>query len=75
VIWRGMFQDYEADADFNTMKFSVITAVYNNREHIAESIDSVLAQSHPDVELIVIDGGSTDGTLETLQGCGVPFVR
>jgi glycosyltransferase len=50
------------------MKISVITAVYNNRSHIAEAIDSVLAQSHPEVELIVIDGGSTDGTLQVLQG-------
>lgn len=49
------------------MKISVITAVFNNREHIADAIDSALGQSHSDVELIVIDGGSTDGTLEVLQ--------
>lgn len=49
------------------MKISVITAVFNNRDTIAGAIDSVLAQSHPDVELIVIDGGSTDGTLDILQ--------
>jgi glycosyltransferase involved in cell wall biosynthesis len=50
------------------MKISVITAVHNNRDTIAEALDSVLAQTHPDVELIVIDGGSTDGTLAVLQG-------
>lgn len=50
------------------MKISVITAVFNKRDTIAEALDSVLAQSQPDVELIVIDGGSTDGTLEVLQG-------
>jgi glycosyltransferase involved in cell wall biosynthesis len=50
------------------MKISVITAVYNNRDTIAQALDSVLAQTHPDVELIVIDGGSTDGTLAVLQG-------
>lgn len=50
------------------MKISVITAVYNNRETVAQALDSALAQTHPDVELIVIDGGSTDGTLEILQG-------
>lgn len=49
------------------MRISVITAVYNNRDTITDALDSVLAQSHPDVELIVIDGGSTDGTLETLH--------
>jgi glycosyltransferase involved in cell wall biosynthesis len=49
------------------MKISVITAVYNNRDTVAHALDSVLAQSHPDIELIVIDGGSRDGTLEVLQ--------
>ncbi len=50
------------------MKISVITAVYNNRDTIAEALDSALTQTHPDVELVVIDGGSTDGTREVLQG-------
>jgi glycosyltransferase involved in cell wall biosynthesis len=49
------------------MKISVITAVRNNRDTIAAALDSVLAQSHPDVELVVIDGASTDGTLDVLQ--------
>lgn len=50
------------------MKISVITAVYNARETIADAMDSMLAQTHPDVELVVIDGASTDGTLEILEG-------
>lgn len=50
------------------MKISVITAVYNNSDTVAQALDSALAQTHPDVELIVIDGGSTDGTLAVLQG-------
>lgn len=49
------------------MKISVITAVRNNRDTIAAALDSVLAQTHPDVELVVIDGASTDGTLAVLQ--------
>jgi len=50
------------------LKISVITAVYNNRDTIAKALDSALTQTHPDVDLIVIDGASTDGTQEVLQG-------
>lgn len=49
------------------MKISVITAVRNNRDTIAAALDSILEQTHPDVELVVIDGASTDGTLEVLR--------
>lgn len=49
------------------LKISIITAVRNSRATVAEALDSVLAQDYPDVELIVIDGASTDGTLEVIQ--------
>jgi glycosyltransferase len=49
------------------LKFSVITAVYNRVATIGDALDSVRAQTWPDVEHVVIDGASTDGTLELLQ--------
>ena len=49
------------------MKISVITAVFNGRETVADAIESVLRQSHPDIELVVIDGASTDGTRELIE--------
>lgn len=49
------------------MKISIITIVYNNREHIASCIESVLAQKYPDVEHLVIDGGSSDGTQDVIE--------
>lgn len=52
------------------MKISVITAVYNNRNTIAAAIESIVSQTHPCVELVVIDGGSSDGTLELLAKYG-----
>ncbi len=52
---------------FGLLKISVVTAVFNNKETIAQSLESILSQSYPNVESIVIDGSSNDGTLEILQ--------
>jgi glycosyltransferase involved in cell wall biosynthesis len=49
------------------MKVSVITACYNSAKTIAASLDSVATQTYSDIEHIVVDGGSTDGTLEELS--------
>lgn len=49
------------------MKVSVITVCFNNAPTIERALQSVIDQDWPDVEHIVIDGGSTDGTLEILK--------
>ena len=46
---------------------SVITAVFNGAEHIEETIRAVLEQTYSPVEHIIVDGGSTDGTLAILE--------
>jgi glycosyltransferase involved in cell wall biosynthesis len=49
------------------MKITIITAVLNGKNFIEGCIQSVLQQTYNDIEHIVIDGGSTDGTLEVIK--------
>lgn len=46
---------------------SVVMPVYNGERHVGESIDSILAQTHSDFELIIVDDGSIDRTPEILE--------
>lgn len=52
------------------MKFSLITVCRNAAQHIGGTLESVLAQTHPDIEVIVIDGASTDGTQDIVKRLG-----
>jgi glycosyltransferase len=49
------------------MKISIITVVYNNVATLETAILSVLSQTYQDIEYIIIDGGSTDGTLDVID--------
>ena len=49
------------------MKYSIITVNFNNREGLKKTIESVMCQSFRDFEHIIIDGGSTDGSVDVLR--------
>ena len=54
---------------------SVIISTYNRRPLLAEAVESVLAQSHADLELIIVDDGSTDDTDTYLQSVRLKDAR
>ncbi len=50
-----------------TPRISIITSVYNGEKYLEDCIKSIIGQSYPDVESIIIDGGSTDGTTRIIR--------
>lgn len=57
------------------MKISTVTVCHNSQATIARTIDSFLSQDHSDKELLVVDGGSTDGTVEIVKGFASDSIR
>ena len=55
------------------MKISIITATYNSAATIADTINSVLSQDYSDIEYLVIDGGSSDATIEIVKANAPKF--
>ena len=49
------------------MKVSLVMSVYNGEEYLQETIDSILAQKYPDLEIIIVNNGSTDSTAKILN--------
>lgn len=65
-IGAGDFADDRA-MHKTTLKISVITVCFNSAATIKDTLQSVATQTHPDIEHIVIDGSSTDGTMEIVN--------
>jgi glycosyltransferase involved in cell wall biosynthesis len=53
--------------DTNRPLVTVVTAVFNGSKTLEATIQSVISQTYPNIEYIVIDGGSTDGTLDIIR--------
>ena len=60
---KGVLPQNSADRPLVT----VVTAVFNGQPYLAGCLDSVLRQDYPNIEHIVLDGGSSDGTVDVLR--------
>lgn len=60
---KGYFKKSQKDKPL----ISIITVVYNGVKYLEETIQSVISQTYDNVEYIIIDGGSTDGTVDIIK--------
>jgi glycosyltransferase involved in cell wall biosynthesis len=57
------------------VKISIVTISFNQAQYLRECIESVLNQDYPDIEYIVVDPGSTDGSREIIESYGDRIIR
>src|SRR5688572_21835710 len=57
-----------------TPSIGIVVPVFNGAEYIAEALRSITSQNYPRLEVLVMDGGSTDGTVDIVRSLNVPLI-
>ena len=63
------------DSEFIKNRVSIVTTVLNGEGYLSRMLDSVLEQSYKDLEMILVDGGSTDKTVKLAESPCAENVR
>ena len=56
-------------------KLSIVTVVYNDLKALIKTVNSVVQLEFDDLEYLIVDGGSTDGTQEYIQSLSLPYLK
>lgn len=64
---HALRRDYEDNFAARQSRLDVVVAMYNTRNFIQECVDSVLADGNPDIRVLVVDDGSTDGSGDLVE--------
>jgi glycosyltransferase involved in cell wall biosynthesis len=66
---QGGAQRIMADAGESLPRISIVVPSYNQGRFLGQALDSIFRQDYPAVEVVVMDGGSTDGSVEVIRSC------
>lgn len=69
IKWANYYRflNVEGEAKLTKIKISIITVTFNSEKTLERTIKSIIHQGYDNLEYIVVDGGSTDGTLEIIN--------